>query len=62
MEKIDPLTVEYNVLPEDNRVVFPFIDRTGEMLVLIPKSKFEIVDSDGATIILREINNDKPPF
>jgi hypothetical protein len=59
MEKIPPIRVEYSVRDEDDCAVFPFIDRTGERLVLVPKDKFEVVADSGNSIILREV---KLPF
>lgn len=58
---MEPLTIEYSVQKDDNRVVFPFIDRTGDMLVIIPRDKFEVLSDSGSSIILREISQ-KPPF
>ncbi len=51
--KYSPLTREYAVREDDDRVVFPLVNRTGEDLVLIPKTDFEVLSNDGASIILR---------
>jgi hypothetical protein len=54
---MEPLTMQFGVKDQDNRAIFPMIDRTGESLIIIPADKFTVVETTEKSIILRLIQS-----